>query len=58
MKIYVAPFNTESGDRGVSGAWLKKPSAAKLKKHFAKEQPDDFEAGTLYWSVEELEVLE
>jgi hypothetical protein len=53
-KIWVMDWNTESGDDGIDGFWLKKPTAAQLKKFIAEHYPDDFEAQTFYYTLKEL----
>lgn len=54
MTIWVATWDTESGDSGVVGYWKSKPTQKKLDKYMAKGMPDDYEAKTLYYSLESL----
>lgn len=60
MKIWVALYHTESGDRGVVGYFNRKMTEKELKEYFMKTMPDEFEYGQAYvfWDLIELESLE
>jgi hypothetical protein len=57
VKVYIVTWVTESGDRGVSGAWMKEPTKKQLERFMAEECPCDYEEGTLYYSLRQLNVL-
>lgn len=54
MKIYIMIWDTESGDSGTAGYWRKRPAAKYLKKFIAEGWPDDDEAQTFNYVIEEL----
>lgn len=60
MIIWVAPYHTESGDKGIVGYFNRKPTDRELTDYFKKLMPDEFEGGCryVYWDLEPLEDLE
>lgn len=59
-KIYVVTYKTESGDEGIEGYWLVKPTDNHLQTYFKKNNPDEFDRDgrTIFWTVEELSLQE
>jgi hypothetical protein len=53
-KVWIISVETESGDKGLSGYFLNKPTKAGVDTYLKKWWPDDFESGTAYATVEEL----
>lgn len=62
--IFVATYDTESGNHGVIGYWTEKPTQEQLTALFKKWMPEEFvedEDGTcryVFWELNELEVGE
>ena len=58
-KIYIVAYTTESGDEGVDGYWIGKPSDKNLETYFRKKCPNEFDnkrkVRYIFWSVHELE---
>jgi len=60
-KIYVAPYWTESGDRGIVGYFTEKPTEEQLTQLFYEIMPYEFEdmdtddpVRYVFWEIEEL----
>jgi hypothetical protein len=60
MKIWIVTWDTESGDRGICGAWKTKPNQWEaltfMKKTFPEEFTDD--GNFISWNVEEMTVYD
>lgn len=52
--IWVATWNTESGDQGIAGYWKSKPKKTELDRYMASRFPEDYESETLYYTLEPL----
>jgi len=57
-KIYIATWDTESGDHGVAGPWIKKPLQQDLEEFFRKEMPYEFEEedSYIFWHLYEFDL--
>jgi len=56
MTVYIAPWNTESGDDGVAGYWTVEPTEQELEAYFREHFEDEFVDGYsyIYWKLVEL----
>jgi len=41
-RIYIALYQTESGDNGLVGPWKKEPTNKEIEEFFLKNNPDEF----------------
>lgn len=61
-QVYIAIWNTESGDRGLTGVWKKRPSNDDVEKYLRAEYPDEFDDETntvyIYWQIIGLDLTE
>lgn len=64
-KIYMATWQTESGDDGVVGYWDREPTEGELTAVFKKIMPDEFDSWNgeperrlIWWQVHELRLEE
>jgi hypothetical protein len=55
--IWIIAWNTESGDEGILGYWSKKPEREEILAYLQEYMPDDYEAGTLHYHLQELRAL-
>lgn len=57
MKIWIAVWNNESGDRGVTHYWTEKPTKEVLHEYFEIHHSGDYDKDGgryIYWELEEL----